>query len=795
MIGGTAAAGAGSSGDAVPLVSPVVADGLVDILSVHDAEGRYVAVSPSIEVVSGHAPDDLVGASPFDLGLVHADDVDAVVADQLAALADRRRGLRTVYRFRRRDGAFVWVESAGRVVLTLEGLRFVLVTREAAHLDSLHQGMAAERRLQAQLDELVERQRQFLTTISHRARTPLTVVHGLVETLDRLHDQLGPEDRATMLARIRANTTELVDVLATATDADRLARDDIVLERRVVELRGAVADAIGAVAAADGPVQNLVPAELTAVVDRIRVVRMLTLLLGNAVVHGGHGVRIWVRARQVEDGVELVVEDDGPGVPPERRAAIFRPFVHGIEDAADPGAGLGLYVVAELAARHGGRVAVDERPGGGARFTVWLPRLRGDTAPLPRRRPDSEAAGGALPRPTRVLVERLLRGARARLGLDIAYLSVFDDTHQHVLAVSGQEVAGIRAGVRVDLDDSYCTRMIAEEVPHAVPDTRAEADLADLPATRAGLRCWVGVPVRLPDGHVIASLCAAGATPMAGLSPSAADALEAVADVVGELLADVGFVAGSVLDAAGRVAEVLTSDDVLHVVVQPIVALASGTVTSVEALSRFRGHDRPVDLWFGDAARMGLDIDLEVRALRLALRRLADIDDELRVAVNVSPRTLCSDELAHALGAAPLDRISLELAEHASVADYGPLRAALTPWRREGLHVAVDDVGTGFAGIGHLVQLSPDVVKVDRSIVATLAGDAVHRAAVDGLARLVESLGAAFVAEGVEDAATLRLVRELGFTHVQGYVLGRPHRVLDRHGVEQRARELLGLDG
>jgi signal transduction histidine kinase len=101
---------------------------------------------------------------------------------------------------------------------------------------------------------------------------------------------------------------------------------------------------------------------------------MIENLLANAARHTPPEARVWVRARRHERGVLLVVEDDGPGVPPELRDAVFEPFRQAPGPSHhDPGFGIGLTLVARFAQLHGGSAWVEDRPGGGASFRVYLP--------------------------------------------------------------------------------------------------------------------------------------------------------------------------------------------------------------------------------------------------------------------------------------------------------------------------------------------------------------------------------------------------------------------------------------
>jgi signal transduction histidine kinase len=112
-------------------------------------------------------------------------------------------------------------------------------------------------------------------------------------------------------------------------------------------------------------------------VDAPKVERMLENLLSNAARHTPPDSHIWVRVTAEDGGAMLVVEDDGPGVPDDMKKAIFEAFQRGSDAAGLPGTGIGLSLVARFAELHGGRAWVEDRPGGGASFRVFLPNTGG----------------------------------------------------------------------------------------------------------------------------------------------------------------------------------------------------------------------------------------------------------------------------------------------------------------------------------------------------------------------------------------------------------------------------------
>lgn len=210
---------------------------------------------------------------------------------------------------------------------------------------------------------------------------------------------------------------------------------------------------------------------------------------------------------------------------------------------------------------------------------------------------------------------------------------------------------------------------------------------------------------------------------------------------------------------------------------QPILENDSGQVIGVEALSRFDAepHQTP-DRWFAAADQVGRGRELELLALSIALRRVPELPAHLYVAVNVSPPLLASPSLLRILLGAGvrLDRLVVEVTEHESTADYGPLCEARENLRRHGIRLAVDDAGAGYASFRHIVALSPDIIKIDRDLVTGIDQDNARRALVAAVVMYALTSGATVVAEGVETPAEYDSLMDLGVDAVQGYLTGRP---------------------
>lgn len=222
----------------------------------------------------------------------------------------------------------------------------------------------------------------------------------------------------------------------------------------------------------------------------------------------------------------------------------------------------------------------------------------------------------------------------------------------------------------------------------------------------------------------------------------------------------------------------LLQDEDLTIAFQPIVDLESGCVVGVEALSRFPTRpDVTPDVVFSEAWNADLGLELELLAVRRALEESRLLDPSIYVTVNVSPVVLANPAFVDALKASGVDlrRVVVEVTEHASVTDYTTLERPRQRLRDLGVRLAIDDAGAGYSSLRHIVTLSPDIIKIDRALVADLDKDRARRALVMAVVVYAVEIGPTLVvAEGVETEAELDALRSLAVDAAQGYLTGRP---------------------
>jgi EAL domain-containing protein (putative c-di-GMP-specific phosphodiesterase class I)/CheY-like chemotaxis protein len=228
-------------------------------------------------------------------------------------------------------------------------------------------------------------------------------------------------------------------------------------------------------------------------------------------------------------------------------------------------------------------------------------------------------------------------------------------------------------------------------------------------------------------------------------------------------------------ESVDRVQRVLQTPGALRLVYQPIFDLRSGAVVGAEALSRFSlPPPRPPDEWFRDAADVGMATVLETAAAGAALGGLAELPRGAHVAINMSPDTILDPMFDRLFDIGPVDHVVIEVTEHAPVRDYERLATALQPLRERGLRLAVDDAGSGYSGLRHILRLAPDILKLDIDLTRGINTDRSRHAMSVALVRFAEEMDMVTVAEGIETEEELEALRELAVPWGQGYLLGRP---------------------
>ncbi|MFI5497380.1 EAL domain-containing protein [Actinoplanes sp. NPDC051859] len=223
-------------------------------------------------------------------------------------------------------------------------------------------------------------------------------------------------------------------------------------------------------------------------------------------------------------------------------------------------------------------------------------------------------------------------------------------------------------------------------------------------------------------------------------------------------------------------------DHAVQVVFQPIVQLEDGVVNGYEALARFDGQHfaNPAEA-FAAAEAAGLSVDLEILAIEQALARLGDLPDGVWLSLNASVAALLEPRTISLLLAHAHRGLTVELTERTPVTDYTALREVMDLLRAVGIKIAIDDAGSGFANLTQILQIQPDIIKLDIFLTRDIDQDPVRIALARALFTFAESIGAMLVAEGIETYAEHAQLTALGVRHGQGYYIAKPGPLPSRH--------------
>jgi diguanylate cyclase (GGDEF)-like protein len=357
--------------------------------------------------------------------------------------------------------------------------------------------------------------------------------------------------------------------------------------------------------------------------------------------------------------------------------------------------------------------------------------------------------------------------------LDLDHFKRINDTHGH--AEGDRALAAAAARLRGVVRDSDAVgRLGGEQFVLVLPGVEAGV------AREAAERARLAVSDVQIGGRSLA--CSAG---LACYPHDACDAADLLACADAALYAAKDTGRGRTLryraDLARRPSpgeereeiEALLAGNGLTVVFQPILELATARVCGYEALARIdiEPH-RPPNEWFAQAQRVGLGPELEAAALRTALA-VPGRPDNTFLALNVSPGALATPQVNRALPG-DLSSIVIELTEHELFGAEESLLLRLAQLRGRGARIALDDAGSGYAGLQQLIAVAPDILKLDRSLVHGAHAMPAKLALLEAMISFSSTTGAAICGEGVEDLADLRALADLDATFAQGYAVARP---------------------
>jgi PAS domain S-box-containing protein len=360
-------------------------------------------------------------------------------------------------------------------------------------------------------------------------------------------------------------------------------------------------------------------------------------------------------------------------------------------------------------------------------------------------------------------------------GAVAAGVALFEGAHETRLAgIRSTTPIGVELGIRLPREMTDRILEHGEQGPwieslNAGRITGAD-EAADATGIQAGIHAVLIVPVR-HDGLVLAVLLIGGSESDGSDILPLVPAVTEVASVARSLLAPHVVTVLAREQVRERIRRIIATKG-FRTLFQPIVDLYSGLTLGFEAFTRFDEMASP-EAQYAEATACGMGNTLELVTIRAAIKAASRLPAGAMLSLNISPEmVMASDELRPIL-AGQARPIALEITEHAVVADYDALRDALRALGA-GVRVAIDDAGAGAANFQHLIQLRPDFVKLDMSLVRGIDADLTRQALIVGLMEFARVSGRALIAVGIETELERTTLSELSVRFGQGYLLGAP---------------------
>jgi PAS domain S-box-containing protein len=361
----------------------LMAENVTDMITKHALDGNYTYVSPSVSHLLGYEPDELVGRQPREF--IHPEDIlDASrIRPSLLQSEMNNQRITNTFRMRKKTGGYVWMESTTRAICdpqTGEPLEFIAVSRDVSERKQMEQAMLERERLETALQkerEMSETKTKLMRTLSHEFRTPLSIIQISVDIFDRYFDRLEREQRGERLNIIRGQVRRLTEMLDDIAFVVAGAIGHLRFQPIYTDLAQYVERTLKDISTATGQKHKIAYAhsgDLSNVwVDQVLITRILNNLISNALKYSTAGDEILVNVRNEGGHAVLQVSDHGIGIPDQDVEQIFEPFYRAGNVGAIGGTGLGLNIVKECVALHGGHITVKSRENEGTTFTVVLP--------------------------------------------------------------------------------------------------------------------------------------------------------------------------------------------------------------------------------------------------------------------------------------------------------------------------------------------------------------------------------------------------------------------------------------
>ena len=375
----------------------------------------------------------------------------------------------------------------------------------------------------------------------------------------------------------------------------------------------------------------------------------------------------------------------------------------------------------------------------------------------------------------------LLALVRKHLDMDVAFISEFiNDERVFKVVDNPSENQIVKVGNSDPIKETYCQKITDEKLNPIITNTEANSITKAMPVTKKlGIGSYIGVPINLSNGKLYGTFCCYKSHHDESLNERDLSFLNLISEIATGLI-EINLSKRVSRNHTKSVIQQIITDNDINIYYQPIYSLRHNKVVGFESLARFftTPYKSP-DIWFKEAKKVGLNEALEMLAIKNALTNIAKFNNSTYIAINCSPSHILSGALENTLQNIDCTRLVLEITEHSPISDYEKMRTALTPLRKRGLRLAIDDVGAGFSSFQHILELEADIIKLDISLTQNINTDKRKFLLAKALCGFAKAIDCTIVAEGIETEQEFNSLRKLNVDSVQGYFIGRPASIND----------------
>jgi len=354
----------------------LLADNMMDMVALHEPDGTYVYISPSVEKILGYTPEELLGTNPYEL--FHSEDIPHIKNESHRQAVKGYEVVSVEYRIRKKDGDYIWFDTNTVPLMNAKGEveKLQTVSRNITDKKASENALL---KLNKELGELNNQKDKILSVISHDLRGPFLSFQGLFNLILKDFDNCTKEELYKVLKNLKKNTDNNFNLLQDLLLWSKSQFGAFTISEKLLNLNRTAEKVISALKPqADEKsitIQNKIPEGLSIKTDEEMLKTILRNLISNALKFSEKETAVVIKARSLDKFLEISVIDKGRGIAPELIERILSiKTVHTTEGTeGEQGFGLGLSICKDFITKMGGHIYLESEIGKGSKFSFTIP--------------------------------------------------------------------------------------------------------------------------------------------------------------------------------------------------------------------------------------------------------------------------------------------------------------------------------------------------------------------------------------------------------------------------------------